>query len=220
MSAHEQYEEAIKDLVKESFDGDSFTVEEALVMLRERCSRLDSLQAENEHLRRQVVDFAKEKACATHAEIALQEEIENLRKATEPGMLQLKQLLTEPAVNREFMRLASLAKSSSIEAAALREEMRSLHYISNDPKGSRALLAQVKSLENKCKSLSAEATESKASSLEASLKISEGKVSALKKKNHALEEKIETLLHDKDSLERELLALRHPREAKHGRGRG
>ena len=217
MSAHERYEEAIKDLVKDSFDGHSFTVEEALVLLREKCSRLDSLQTENEQLRRQVVDFATEKACATHTEIVLQEEIDNLRKATEPGMLQLKQLLTDPAVNREFMRLASLAKSSSIEAAALREEMRSLHYLSNDPKGSRALLAQVKSLENKCKSLSTEAMESKASSLEASLKISEGRVSALKKKNHALEEKIETLLHDKDSLERELLAFRHLRAAKHGR---
>jgi chromosome segregation ATPase len=145
-------------------------------------------------------------------------------------MLQLKQLITDPAVNREFMRLASLAKSASMESGALREELRTLHFVSNDPKGPRSLVAQIKSLESKIKMLSAEALDSKASSLETALKLSEDSVSDLKRKNHVLEEKIQVLMQDKDALEKELITYRHPNQAKRpsggdggrrrGRGRG
>lgn len=221
----------VKDLVKDSFPkGESYTVEDALSVLKDRLNDLDSVKTENAHLRRQMADLVVEQGYLLRKDAQSQEDLSTMRSMGEPGMLQLKQLITDPAVNREFMRLASLAKSASMEAGALREEIRTLHFVSNDPKGPRSLIAQIKSLESKVKSLSAEAVESKASSLETSLKFAEGTVSELKKKNHSLEEKIQVLLHDKDTLEKELLSFRHPKQAKRpssgdggrrrGRGRG
>jgi len=221
------YEEVIKELVRDSFGGDAFSVEEAVVLLRKNVAERDALKAENENLRRQLMDLVVDKAYMTRNDLLLRQELDDVRSGSEPNVLQLKQLLTEPAVNREFQRLSSLAKSASLEAAALREEIRAMHFVANDPKGPKALMAQVRSLETKCKSLSAEAAESKANSLETSLRASENKVMEWKKKYQILQEKFDTLLHDRDVLERELLTLRprhaadsryRPSQAKRGRG--
>jgi len=221
----------IKELVKESFPEDgSYTVDDAVEVLKNRLKDLDSIKSENAHLRRQMSDLVIEQGYLLRKDAQSQEELSTLRNTCEPGMLQLKQLITDPAVNREFMRLASLAKSASMESGALREELRTLHFVSNDPKGPRSLVAQIKSLESKIKMLSAEALDSKASSLETALKLSEDSVSDLKRKNHVLEEKIQVLMQDKDALEKELITYRHPKQAKRpsggdggrrrGRGRG
>lgn len=220
-----------KELVRDSFaDGESYTMEQAAEQLKKKLEQLESVQTENAHLRRQMSDLVIEQGYFLRKDAFAQEEMARLRNACEPGLLQLKQLITDPAVNREFMRLASLAKTASLEASALREELRALHFVSNDPKGPRSLIAQIKSLESKIKGLSAEAAESKVATLETSLKMSENKVMELQKKNHSLEEKIQVLLRDKDVMEKELLTFRHPRQGKRpsggdstrrrGRGRG
>ncbi len=223
--------DSIKELVKDSFpEGESYTVDDAIAELKNRLKELDTLKSENANLRRQMSDLVIEQGYLLRKDAQTQEELNTLRNTCEPGVLQLKQVLTDPAVNREFMRLASLAKSASMDAGAVREELRTLHFVSNDPKGPRSLVAQIKSLENKVKGLSAEALESKATSLETSLHLCEDSVSDLKWKNHNLEEKIQVLMNDKDILEKELLTYRHPKQAKRpiggdggrrrGRGRG
>lgn len=221
-------EDVLRELVQGSFpDGETYSVDKAIAALRDTVTSVESIKAENAHLRRQMFDLVVEQGYLLRKDAQTQEELSKLRSSCDPGMLQLKQLITDPAVNREFMRLASLAKSASMEAGALREELRTLHFVSNDPKGPRSLVAQIKSLESKVQSLSAEALESKASSLEASLKLSEDTVSDLRRKNRSLEEKVQVLLQDKDVLEKELLLYRHPKRSisgegtrKRGRGRG
>ena len=121
------FEAVIKELVSDSLGGDSFTVEEAVVLLREKVAERDALKTENENLRRQLMDMVVDKAYMTRNDLLLRQELDDIRSGSEPSVLQLKQLLTEPAVNREFMRLSSLAKSASLEAAALREEIRAMH---------------------------------------------------------------------------------------------
>jgi UDP-3-O-acyl-N-acetylglucosamine deacetylase len=121
------YEEVIKELVRDSFGGDAFSVEEAVVLLRKNVAERDALKAENENLRRQLMDLVVDKAYMTRNDLLLRQELDDIRSGSEPNVLQLKQLLTEPAVNREFQRLSSLAKSASLEAAALREEIRAMH---------------------------------------------------------------------------------------------
>lgn len=121
------YEEVIKELVRDSFGGDAFSVEEAVVLLRKNVAERDALKAENENLRRQLMDLVVDKAYMTRNDLLLRQELDDVRSGSEPNVLQLKQLLTEPAVNREFQRLSSLAKSASLEAAALREEIRAMH---------------------------------------------------------------------------------------------
>lgn len=121
------YEEVIKELVRDSFGGDAFTAEQAVVLLRKNVAERDALKAENENLRRQLMDLVVDKAYMTRNDLLLRQELDDIRSGSEPNVLQLKQLLTEPAVNREFQRLSSLAKSASLEAAALREEIRAMH---------------------------------------------------------------------------------------------
>ena len=167
-------------------------------------------------LESEVVRLVMQNAGLVKKDVLLQDEFERLRALNEPGLLQLKQLIVEPAVNREFMRLASLAKTSSLEAHRLKDEVRGLHFASNNPKGPSSLLSQIKGLEAKVKALSAESTESRASSLEASLKLAEARISDLGKKVYVLEKRNQELLADKDVLEKELLGFRHPRDG--GRG--
>jgi hypothetical protein len=167
-------------------------------------------------LESEVVRLVMQNAGLVKKDVLLQDEFERLRALNEPGLLQLKQLIVEPAVNREFMRLASLAKTSSLEAHRLKDEVRGLHFASNNPKGPSSLLSQIKGLEAKVKALSAESTESRASSLEASLKLAEARISDLGKKVYVLEKRNQELLADKDALEKELLGFRHPRDG--GRG--
>ena len=164
----------------------------------------------------EVVRLVMQNACLVKKDVQLQDEFERLRSLNEPGLLQLKQLIAEPAVNREFMRLASLAKTSSLEAHRLKDEVRGMHFASNNPKGPSSLLSQIKGLEGKVKALSAESMESRANTLEASLKLAEARIAELRKETFVLEKKNQELLADKDALEKELLGLRHPRDG--GRG--
>ena len=174
--------------------------------------RVLTLENEVVRLAGQVSESVVANAWLTRRDVQLQEEFERLRSLNEPGMLQLKQLITEPAVNREFMRLASLAKTSSVEAHRLKDEIRGLHFATNNPKGPSSLLSQIKGLEGKVKALSAESMESRATTLEASLRLAEARISELSKKVYSLEKKNQELLVDKDALEKELLGYRHPRD--------
>ncbi len=176
----------------------------------------DTSQERLRALESEVVRLVMQNAGLVKKDVLLQDEFERLRALNEPGLLQLKQLIVEPAVNREFMRLASLAKTSSLEAHRLKDEVRGLHFASNNPKGPSSLLSQIKGLEGKVKALSAESMESRASTLEASLKLAEARISDLGKKVYVLEKKNQELLADKDALEKELLGFRHPRDG--GRG--
>lgn len=176
----------------------------------------DTSQERLRALESEVVRLVTQNARLLNKDAQSQAEFERLRALNEPGLLQLKQLIAEPAVNREFMRLASLAKTSSLEASRLREEVRGMHFASNNPKGPSSLLSQIKGLEGKVKALSAESMESRASTLEASLKLAEARISELGKKVYVLEKKNQELLADKDALEKELLGFRHPRDG--GRG--
>ena len=178
--------------------------------------RIQTLENDVVRLVAQVSESVVANAYLTRKDVQLQDEFERLRELNEPGLLQLKQLITEPAVNREFMRLASLAKTSSLEAHRLKDEIRGLHFASNNPKGPSSLLSQIKGLEGKVKALSAESMESRASSLEASLQLAEARISELNKKVFTLEKKNQELLTDKDALEKELLGYRHPRDGPRG----
>lgn len=201
-------------------DDGSHTAEECMVVLREKIRRLQALETESVQLRTQAQQYVIANAYLTQKDVQFQDEFERLRSLTEPGLLQLKQLITEPAVNREFMRLASLAKSSSLEAQRLKDEIRGLHFGTNNPKGASSLLSQIKGLEGKVRALSAEGMESKVTALEASLKLAEAKVSELTRKVYSLEDKNRALLVDKDALEKELLGYRHPRDVADGGGGG
>jgi SMC interacting uncharacterized protein involved in chromosome segregation len=130
--------------------------------------------------------------------------------ASEPNTLQLKKILLEPAVNREFLRLSSLAKSASNDAASLREELRAIHFVANDPKGPRAMAAKVRSLEDKCKSMSTEASsESKVKALKLSLSLAQNQLEKMRQQYGELEDHVAALHEEIDELQKDLLDTKH-----------
>lgn len=108
-------------------------------------SELQRLHAESSLLKQQLAAYTIENAAWLREEITLKKQLHAAQATGEPSILQLRQLIIEPAVNREFMKLAASAERATKEASMLKEELRILH----DPsKGSnKALASQVQQLE-------------------------------------------------------------------------
>lgn len=91
-----------------------------------RIARDASLKAQTEvtALKQQLARAASETATRFRDELLLREDLHAARSAGEPNVLQLKQLLLEPAVNREFSRLSTRLEAVQRERNALQEELR------------------------------------------------------------------------------------------------
>lgn len=113
-----------------------------------------------------------------------------------------------------------------------------LQFVANDPKGPRAMAAKVRSLEDKCKSMSTEASESKVRALKLSLSLAQNQLEKMREQYGGtclIQEKVECVstdlsifqfalldaeledhvatLHDEiDELQKDLLNTRHLRE--------
>ena len=107
--------------------GGNIPVDEGLSILRLKLEAHDRMSAEIANLRQKLAEMSIERALVLKNEIFLRQEVTDAWDASEPNTLQLKKVLLEPAVNREFLRLSSLAKSASNDAASLREELRAIH---------------------------------------------------------------------------------------------
>ena len=55
-----------------------------------------------------------------------------------------------------------------------------LQYVANDPKGPRAMAARIRSLEERCNSMEAEAVEKRVKTLEASLSLAQGQLEKMR----------------------------------------
>lgn len=218
-------------------------------------------------LRQRLAASAAESAARARDDVALRKELHAARAAGEPRVLQLRQLLIEPAVNREFGRLAEGLQEAQREAAALRDEMRAMHvsgahlnpislsslhgrvyqalswrsmsfcrflyprafscylnansnadvspsmclflqFAANDPKGPRALAAQIKTLEDRCEALSAQAQQSRAAQLQQTLAMAQSQLEDMRKMYGELEDHAHALDDEAELMQKELLALR------------
>eukprot|EP00890_Picochlorum_soloecismus_P000473 jgi/Picsp_1/1426/NSC_04905-R1_target of fkb12 rapamycin complex len=113
-------------------------LDEGLSMLKGKLEAHNRMNAEIANLRQKLAEMSIERAMVLKNEICLRQEVADAWDASEPNTLQLKKILLEPAVNREFLRLSSLAKSASNEAASLREELRAIHVLCRKrPQGSK-----------------------------------------------------------------------------------
>lgn len=126
-------------------------------------------RAESAALRERLAAAAAEAAARVQDDVILRKELLAARTAAEPSVLQLRQLLLEPAVNREFNRLSEATKTANTEASILKNDMRVMHEVANNPNGPRALAAQVRTLEEKCQKLEKAAEEGATASLERAL---------------------------------------------------
>jgi len=89
--------------------------------------RCRAAEQEASALRQRLAASAAEAAWYARNDVALRDELHSARAIGEPSVLQLRQLLIEPAVNREFARLEASTAAAHREVAVLKEEMRAIH---------------------------------------------------------------------------------------------
>lgn len=94
--------------------------------LRSARDALLKSQTEISVLKQQLASMASETASRYRDELVLREQLHAATTASEPNVLQLKQLLLDPAVNREFSRLSMQQEALQRERDALQEELRLL----------------------------------------------------------------------------------------------
>ena len=137
-------------------------------------------RAETAALRQRLAAAAAEAAARAQDDVMLRKELLAARTAAEPSVLQLRQLLLEPAVNREFSRLSSATAAATLEATALKNDMRIMHEVANNPNGPRALAAQVRTLEEKVQELEKAAEEGATASLERALDMAKSQLEEMR----------------------------------------
>ena len=89
---------------------------------------LRHLQEAHKALQQQHAALQAQAAAKGLANIELQRELQAQWAAGEPAMLQLKQLLLDPAVNREFTRLSSELDEARAQLRAAQDELRAVTF--------------------------------------------------------------------------------------------
>ncbi len=85
-------------------------------------------QESHKALQQQHAALQAQAAAKGLANIELQRELQAQWAAGEPAMLQLKQLLLDPAVNREFTRLSSELEEARAQLRAAQDELRGVTF--------------------------------------------------------------------------------------------
>ncbi|KAL4515975.1 hypothetical protein Ndes2526B_g00689 [Nannochloris sp. 'desiccata'] len=183
--------------------------------LRRAISSEQQARAETAALRQRLAGAAAEAAARVQEDVLLRKELLAARTSTDPSVLQLRQLLLEPAVNREFNRLSAATADATLEATALKNDIRLLHDIANNSSGGpRALTAKIKSLEEKCDALQQVSEEGEAAKIERALAMAKSQLEEMRRRygeledhTHSLEDEIEALQRDLVNAERRISAI-------------
>lgn len=139
-------------------------------------------RAENAIMRQRIAFLTSENLVRMQEDVELRRELQMARAVSEPTVLQLRQLMLEPAVNAEFSRMAAVAEAARNEAAKLKHDMLMLYAsAANDPKGPRAAAAQIRELEEKCEKLKELTSNSRVATLENSLEVAQSQLEEMRK---------------------------------------
>lgn len=105
---------------EERAEGGAFAELEGRILPETVLAELRRARAEAAALRQRLAASAAEVAAAARDDLTLRRELHAARAAGEPSVLQLRQLLLDPAVNREFARLRTEAAAAQQELQAVR----------------------------------------------------------------------------------------------------
>lgn len=111
------------------FAGISGPLQPSVVLAELRRSRAAEAAAREEAhaLRSRLAAATAEAAARIRDELLLRKELHVARAVGEANVFHLRQVLLEPAVNREFGRVTAAMEAALREAEALKEDMRALH---------------------------------------------------------------------------------------------
>jgi len=91
-------------------------------------SQLAGLQKETAKLKRREAALQIQLAHATLENVELRREVAAGWQAAEPSVLQVRQLVTDPAVQREFDRLRAEHHNSGVQVQQLKEQLNAREY--------------------------------------------------------------------------------------------
>ena len=118
-------------------------------------ARSSESQAQNElaALHHRLLTAGADSAHYQHTNVLLRQEIIQARTASDTSIIQLRQFLLDPAVNREFSRMATAATAANLKAAHYENEMKKMHEVANHPAGPRMMEIENRKLREELETL-------------------------------------------------------------------
>mmetsp|Transcript_23737 Transcript_23737/g.52082 ORF Transcript_23737/g.52082 Transcript_23737/m.52082 type:complete len:347 (+) Transcript_23737:93-1133(+) len=173
-----------------------------------------SLQEEVKLLRKREAGLQIQLAERNLEAVELRRGLQSAWAAADPNVIQLKQLLLDPALNREFTRLRSELESTQKELKHVQEELAATNF-TQESKVGRQLMAKCRALADENEEMARELAEGKMHELESQLAMAKDSAAemvanCLELEDHSamLDEEAEELQRDVFSLRRELLELK------------
>eukprot|EP00887_Chlorella_sp_A99_P001621 scaffold8.g1621.t1 len=189
--------------------GDAAALQQLLAEARTELQRSQAAEAqlkEEVAALRQREAALQAEACSRSAEnLQLRRELSAARQAAEPSVVQLRQLLLDPAVNREVSRLRTELEARMRELAVLKEELATVAFSGSDGKG-RMLVAKCRALQQEENDeLNRQLGEGRIAALERALAASREQLAELKATYAELEDHAHALDDESELLQQQLL---------------
>lgn len=137
----------------------------------------------------------------------LRKELNTAWAAADPNVVQLKQLLLDPALNREFNRMKAELEATQKELKHVQEELVAVTY-TQESKIGRQLVAKCRALADENEEMGRELAEGKMHQLEAQLSMAKDYAADMRSSFAELEEHASMLDEEAEDLQREVFALR------------
>lgn len=139
--------------------------------------------------------------------IQLRKGLHTARQAADPNIVQVRQLLLDPAVYREFRKMRTDADAKAHEAKLLRQELQAVAF-SQDSKTGRMLMAKCRTLQEENEEYGRELAEGKVHALERAAALARGFGDDMRRQYAALETHAHALDRENEELQGQLFMAR------------
>ncbi|GAB4813595.1 hypothetical protein N2152v2_000641 [Parachlorella kessleri] len=146
--------------------------------------------------------------CAKTLEnLDLRRQLQAAKQASDPSVVQLRQVLLDPAVNREFSRLRAEAEAKARELKIAQEELQAVQF-SQESKAGRMLMAKCRALQDENEEMGRELSEGRLTQLERSLVAAREQLEELRRVYSELEDHAHAMDDEADLLQGQVLSLK------------
>ncbi|GLC53434.1 hypothetical protein PLESTB_000744700 [Pleodorina starrii] len=166
-----------------------------------------SAQEELRQLRRRDAALQMQLADRNLESLELRRELAVAASAADPSVVQLKQLMLDPAVAREFARLRGELETAQAELATAREELTAVTF-TQESKVGRQLMAKCRSLQEENEEMGRELAEGKAHLADAAAALARSQADDMRAAYQELEDHCLVMEDEAEELQREVFALR------------
>lgn len=137
----------------------------------------------------------------------LRRQLQAAKQASDPSVVQLRQVLLDPAVNREVGRLKAEAEAKARELKVAQEELQAVQF-SQESKAGRMLMAKCRALQDENEEMGRELSEGRQSQLERSLVLAREQLEEMRRIYSELEDHAHALDDEAEQLQAQMLILK------------